>query len=138
MLAELSGRPFDRDCLEIIGEPLEDVRHPLKWCPWTDKLLSAYQIKGLTIQNPGNAFFSGCTIIVFAGLRNFLKANAGKDFGGAEICFGGAVADEKSKPVVLLGKCPMAANKDRDDAISIKGCPVGISDVVNGLTEALC
>ncbi|NQT70269.1 MAG: DUF362 domain-containing protein [Desulfobacteraceae bacterium] len=138
-LAELSGHPFDLGSLEIVGEPLENVRHPLEWWyPWTDELLSVYKITGLTIQNPGTVFCSGCTITVFAGLRNFLKTNAGKDFSGAEICFGDAVAEAESNPVVLLGKCPMAANKDRNDAMSVKGCPVGISDVVNGLTEALC
>ena len=138
-LAELMGHPFDLGSLEIVGEPLEDVRHPLEWWyPWTDELLSAYKITGLTIQNPGTVFCSGCTITVFAGLRGFLKTNAGKDFGGAEICIGDAIAAETSDPVVLLGKCPMSTNKDRSDAISIKGCPVGINEVVNGLTEALC
>ncbi|MCF8142849.1 MAG: DUF362 domain-containing protein [Deltaproteobacteria bacterium] len=138
-LARHLGHSFDLDSVEIVGENIEDVRQPLEWWyPWTDELLKDYNIEGLTIKNPGTVFCSGCTITVFAGLRNFLKANAGSDFGGAEICIGDAVADEKSNPVVLLGKCPMAANKSRQDAISIKGCPVGVSDVVDGLTEGLC
>ena len=32
---------------------------------------------------------------------------------------------------------PCVCNKDRSDAISVEGCPVGISDVVNGSTVAL-
>ena len=139
LLAEYRDHSFNLGEVEIVGEPIEEVRQPLEWWyPWTDELLKAYNIRGLTVKNPGLVFCSGCTITVFAGLRSFLKANAGSDFGKAEICIGDAVAEEGSDPVVLLGKCPMAVNKDRGDAIAVKGCPVSISDVVNGLTKALC
>ena len=139
LLSEFKGHSFDLGKVEIVGEPIEDVRQPLEWWyPWTDELLKTYNIRGLTVKDPGLIFCSGCTITVFAGLRNFLKANAGSDFGKAEICIGGAVAEEGSDPVVLLGKCPMAINKNRDGAIAVKGCPVGIGDIVNGLTKALC
>jgi hypothetical protein len=138
-LAELQGHSFDLDKVEIIGEPLEDVRQPLQWYyPWTDELLEEYNIKGLSIKNPGRMLCSGCTITIFVGLRNFLKANAGRDFGGAEICICEAVPEEKSDPVVLLGKCARTVNRDLTDAIYVKGCPVGISETFNGLTKALC
>ncbi len=137
-LAEMTGHDFDLKALTLEGETLEEARHPLEWWyPWTDELLQAFDIKGLTVKNPGLMFCSGCTITLFAGLRNYLKNHAGKDFGGAEICMGSAVADPGASPVVLLGKCPIKMNEDRSDAFRVKGCPVSIGDVVTELTKAL-
>ena len=137
--AELKGHLFDLDKVEIVGESIEDVRQPLEWYyPWTEELLGAYNISGLTIKNPGNMLCSGCTITTFVGMRNFLKANAGKDFGGAEICICEAVPGEESSPVVLLGKCARKVNKDLTDAIYVKGCPVKVGTIVEELAKALC
>ena len=138
-LAEIKGHPFDLARLDVVGERLEDVRRALQWShSWSEELLCAYDIRGLTIQDPGLTFCSGCTLTVFAGLRNFLKANAGKDFGGAEICMGGTRAGRDSHPVVLLGACPIAANKDVVGAFRVKGCPVSIANVVSNLMKVLC
>ena len=138
-LAELKGHPFNLEKIELFGKSLEESKQPLEWWyPWTDELLNVYDTKGLTVKNPGLMFCSGCTITVFAGLRNFLKANAGKDFGGAEICIGDTLAEPKSTPVVLLGKCPISKNEGRSDATRVEGCPVSINDVVSELNKVLC
>lgn len=127
----ITGRPLSLEAIEMKGESLKEISHPLKWrLPIADIFRQA-GIQGIFVQETDPSCCSGCGVILSAFCGVFCKDNPGMDLDGLEICLGAmARAKEESKKVFLLGNCAIAANKDLKDGIKIKGCPPPILDTV--------
>jgi hypothetical protein len=129
--AELAGRSLSLEGIEVRGEPIDKVSRKFDWRLSYEEIFRQYGIKGLTIQQPGNSFCSGCCAIMSALTGVLTKDCPGETLDGVEICAGrGTKARAESKKVLLLGDCAVSANKGLEDAIRIKGCPAPILDTV--------
>ncbi len=132
--ASLTGRIVSLGGIEVRGEPIDQVARQFEWRLSYEEVFRRYGIKGLTVQDPGNSFCSGCVAIMSALTGVITKDCAGETFDGVEICAGREVrAREGSKKVLLLGDCAVSANKGREDAVRIKGCPAPILDTVTAV-----
>lgn len=129
--ASLPGRIASLDGVEIKGEPVDQVARKFEWRLSFEEVFRQYGIEGLTIQEPGNSFCSGCSAILTALAGVLTKDCPGEIFDGVEICAGREVrAKTESKKVLLLGDCAVSTNKELKDAVRIMGCPAPILDTV--------
>ncbi|MCL5958461.1 MAG: DUF362 domain-containing protein [Chloroflexi bacterium] len=133
--AYLNGLSLDAGSIDVRGEAIASLARNLEWRKdWTNEILEAYSIEGMTIDVPGNSNCSGCSIVVSTALTRFLRERPGTKFDRVEVCVGKEPrAKPGSKQVFLLGKCPMGTNRDRRDAIRVKGCPPTVSDICDSL-----
>jgi len=134
--SQLTGRKISLEDIEIKGEKIEDVATRLEWeQSWSD-MPGDYGLKGITFQDPGADVCTACGMTVWFGMRNFFKENKGAAFENVEFCVGpGPKAKEESKKVILFGECAINANKDRPDAVQLKGCPPGADQTYQILRE---
>lgn len=139
LYAQLIGRVVDPESLDVCGESIERVAKTVEWTfDWGPEPVRKHAVEGVLIETPGNSVCSGCSILLSAALNKFLAENKGARFDDVEICMGKEpIAKESSKQVVLLGKCPIFSNKDRKDAIRVKGCPPSMHDVYEVLKATL-
>jgi uncharacterized protein (DUF362 family) len=129
--AELAGRSLSLDGIEVRGEPIDKVARKFEWRLSFEEVFRHYGIEGLTIQEPGNSFCSGCSAILSALTGVLTKDCPGQILDGVEICMGREVrAKTESRKVLLLGDCAVSANKELKDVVKIKGCPAPILDTV--------
>lgn len=130
--ASIAGQPLDMGMVDVRGESIKEVTKRLEWnVNFEDTFPRLTGILGVTIQNPGPSFCSGCYGSVAPALMAFCKDNKGIALDNVEICCGSEVkAKRESKKVFLLGICAIAANKDLKDAIKIKGCPPKTADTL--------
>lgn len=131
LYAARAGRRASLEEVRVLGLPLSEAALPLPWRYDHEAPFRAAGITGITIQDPGDAFCSGCMILLTAFTAVFCKDNPGTALEGVEICGGRAVRPRPgSSRVVLLGQCAITANKHLKDAIKIEGCPPSILDTV--------
>ncbi|MDO8673664.1 MAG: DUF362 domain-containing protein [Dehalococcoidia bacterium] len=135
--ARRNGRTVDLEAVDIRGEKLVDMVHPLEWYhEWPQELFRAQGVEGLRVDLPGNSNCSGCSMQVFMALDRFAKDNAGVVFDQVEVLIGKeTVAKIDSKQVFLAGKCPMFTHRHFKDAIRVKGCPPSYEDLYRALKE---
>lgn len=132
--SSITGRPLSLNAIDVKGENLKEIAKPLKWrLSLVEDVFHPAGIQGITIQHGVTDLTccSGCEVILSAFCGVFCKDNPGITLDGLEICSGGkAKAKKESKNVFLLGNCAIAANKDLENGIKIKGCPPPILDTV--------
>jgi len=129
--ASLTGRRISMEGVEIAGMPLSEAVYPLPWKKDFEEAFRSSKITGLTIQDPGDTFCSGCIILLTAFSAVFCKDHPGTALHGVEICGGQEVHPlPDSSKVFLLGQCAISANKNLENAIRIEGCPPSILDTV--------
>jgi len=128
--AFIQNRPLSLDSIEVKGESVANVTHKLEWRLLYENILHQAGIKGITVQNPGEDFCSGCAAILSTFTGVFCKDNPGITLDHVEICTGSKKARNESKKVFLLGDCSISANEDLKDGIKIKGCPPPVLDTV--------
>jgi uncharacterized protein (DUF362 family) len=134
--ASLTGRTVSLERIEVKGEQIDQVARKFEWSLSFEEVFRQYGIEGLTIQEPGNSFCSGCSAILSALTGVLTKDCPGQAFDGVEICAGREIrAKAESRKVLLLGDCAVSANRELKDALRIKGCPAPILDTV--MTVAL-
>lgn len=123
--AQITGRSLDLNNIEVKGERVEEVRKPLPWVwDWPTDFKTRYDIKGITIQHPGDSMCSACSTATLVILQQFFRENRGATFDNVEFCVGlNPRAKDASERVILVGKCAIDSNKERQDAIKIGGCP---------------
>jgi uncharacterized protein (DUF362 family) len=136
--ASIQNRPLSLDSIDVKGESIENVAHRLEWHLFYENIFREAGIKGITVQDPGDACCSGCAAILSAFSGVFCKDNPGVALDSVEICIGSHVkAKDTSRKVFLLGDCAISANKDLQDAAKVKGCPPPILDTVLALTQGV-
>ncbi len=125
------------DAVDIRGEALGDMVHPLEWySEWSSDVFRAYGVEGVTADAPGISQCSGCGAYVLMALHKFARENRGARFDHVEVIIGKEpVAKNHSKQIFLAGKCPMSTHRHVKDAIRIKGCPPSINDLYQALKE---
>ena len=136
--AQMTGRSLDLESIDIKGEKIEDVATKLEWrSGFTQQTLSEdYEVKGIVMDDPGALVCTACATTVWTGILQYLEENRGATFDSMEFCMGlGPKAKEESRQVFLLGNCAITANKERKDAIRLKGCPPSIQDTYDVLKE---
>ena len=128
--AEMTGRSLDVEAVDVKGERIQDVATRLECSlDWVPAMLGTHKINGVTIEEPGDSCCSACGLTVWMGMNNFLSENKGATFDTLEFCVGiGPKARKESKQVFLLGNCAISTNKNRKDAIRLKGCPPSIEE----------
>lgn len=137
---ELQGKELDLSKIEVKGEQLGKVRHPLEWVShWPQELMEAYNIKGVKMDTPGYSNCSGCGMGIFVAVNNFFRQHRNTTFNDVEICVGREpVASPDAKKVFCLGKCACDTNKDHPNAIKIGGCPPSVKRSQEVLEKELC
>lgn len=134
----IQKRPLSLDSIDVQGESIENVAHRLEWQLFYEDIFRQAGIRGITVQEPGDACCSGCAAILSAFSGVFCKDNPGVALDSVEVCLGSHVkAKDKSRKVFLLGDCAISANKNLQDAAKIKGCPPPIFDTVMALTRGV-
>jgi len=130
--ASMTERQLDIGSMDVRGEKVKDAKKPLEWrLNLEDAFFRPTRIGGVTIQDPGPSFCTGCVGSGTAALMAFCKDNQGIALDNVEICTGSEVkAKKESKKVFLLGSCAIKANRELEDAIRIKGCPPKVADTL--------
>jgi len=128
--ASIAGRSLDLAAIDVKGENVKDVTKKLEWKANNyQNIYDRARIGGITIQDPGKKFCTGCTSNMQALSVAFCKDNAGTTLNTTEICCGPEVRPKAdSKKVFLFGDCSIRANKELTDGIRLKGCPPKVSD----------
>jgi hypothetical protein len=133
---EASGASCDLDDIDVAGEPVDAHVHPLKHGFELEEVLRLAKITGVTVQNPGKRWCSGCALNAGAALFAFAKDNAGRSLEGVELCMGPDVrARDESKAVFAFGQCAIKANRDRTDAVFVRGCAPNAGDIWRALVS---
>ncbi len=136
--AQMTGRSLDVESIDIKGERIEDVATKLEWrlVLAGETLREDYGVKGVAMDDPGALVCTACGTTAWTGICQYLEENRGATFGNMEFCMGlGPKAKEESRQVFLLGNCAITANKERKDAIRLKGCPPSIQDTYDILKK---
>jgi len=136
--AQMTGRSLDVESIDIKGERIEDVATKLEWrlVLAGETLREDYDVKGVAMDDPGALVCTACGTTAWTGICQYLEENRGATFDSMEFCMGlGPKAKEESRQVFLLGNCAITANKERKDAIRLKGCPPSIQDTYDILKK---
>ncbi|MBI2865604.1 MAG: DUF362 domain-containing protein [Chloroflexi bacterium] len=135
--ARRNGRTVDLSAVDIRGEKLADMVHPLEWLhEWPQDLFRAQAVEGVRADLPGYSNCCGCSLQLYLALDKFARDNAGAKFDGVEILIGKEpVAKSESKQLFLAGKCPMSTHRHFKDAIKVKGCPPSYAELYQALME---
>ena len=136
--AQMTGRSLDLESIDIEGERIEDVATKLEWrlVLAGETLSQDYEVKGIAMDDPGALVCTACGTTAWTGICQYLEENRGATFDSMEFCMGlGPKAKEEPRQVFLLGNCAITANKERKDAIRLKGCPPSIQDTYDILKE---
>jgi uncharacterized protein (DUF362 family) len=136
--AQMTGRSLDVESIDIEGERIEDVATKLEWrlVLAGETLSEDYEVKGVAMDDPGALVCTACGTTAWTGICQYLEENRGATFDNMEFCMGlGPKAKEESRQVFLLGNCAISVNKERKDAIRLKGCPPSIQDTYDILKE---
>jgi len=129
--ASLTGRAVSLDKVEVRGEPINEVAQNFEWRRSEEDILRQAGITGVTIQEQGLSYCSGCMVIMGALVAVLTKDSPGVALDGLEICGGREVkAKGESKKVFLVGDCAVSANKNLKDAVMVKGCPPPVVNTV--------
>ena len=136
--ARMTGRSLDLNEVDVKGEKIENVSKKLEWeYKWSNQP-SWHEIKGITFQDPGESVCTACGMTVYMAMERFFGENKGATFADVELCVGpGPAAKKDSKKVLLFGDCANIANKQRDDAIRLRGCPPTIEKAYQLLADNL-
>jgi uncharacterized protein (DUF362 family) len=128
----LTGEPLSFQNIEIEGESIDDVAFPLEWqMQDSEEIMANYDMKGATFQWPGNTLCTNCAIMSETFMGVFLKDNKKSTFNNIEFVLGDKIHPHKeSKQVFLMGDCAIKNNPDCDNAIKIRGCPVGVGESI--------
>jgi uncharacterized protein (DUF362 family) len=136
--AQMTGRSLDVESIDIKGERIEDVATKLEWrlVLAGETLREDYDVKGVAMDDPGALVCTACDTTAWTGICQYLEENRGATFDNMEFCMGlGPKAKEESRQVFLLGNCAITANKERKDAIRLKGCPPSIQETYDILKK---
>lgn len=136
--AQMTGRSLDLATIDIRGERIEDVATKLEWrlILAGQTLREDYEVQGVAMDDPGALVCTACGTTAWTGICQYLEENRGATFDNMEFCMGlGPKAKEESRQVFLLGNCAITANKERKDAIRLKGCPPSIQDTYDVLKK---
>ena len=128
--AQMTGRSLDVADIDIKGERVQDVATKLEYrFDWVPTVIEPHKVKGITMEEAGESVCTACGLTVWMGINSFLRENQGATFDSIEFCVGvGPKAKKESNQVFLFGNCAINANKKRQDAIRLKGCPPTIEE----------
>jgi uncharacterized protein (DUF362 family) len=136
--AQMTGRSLDVESIDVKGERIEDVATKLEWrlVLAGETLREDYGVKGVAMDDPGALVCTACGTTAWTGICQYLEENRGATFDSMEFCMGlGPKAKGESRHVFLLGNCAITANKERKDAIRLKGCPPSIQETYDILKK---
>jgi uncharacterized protein (DUF362 family) len=136
--AQMKGRSLDVESIDVRGERIEDVATKLEWrlVLAGETLREDYGVKGVAMDDPGALVCTACGTTAWTGICQYLEENRGATFDNMEFCMGlGPKAKEESRQVFLLGNCAITVNKERKDAIRLKGCPPSIQETYDILKK---
>jgi uncharacterized protein (DUF362 family) len=136
--AQMTGRSLDVESIDLRGEKIEDVATKLEWrlVLAGETLREDYGVKGVAMDDPGALVCTACGTTAWTGICQYLEENRGATFDTMEFCMGlGPKAKEESRQVFLFGNCAISANKERKDAIRLKGCPPSIQETYDILKK---
>jgi uncharacterized protein (DUF362 family) len=134
--AEMTNRSLKISTIDIRGEKIGNVKKPMEWELDHDTIIKQAGIEGFLLQKPGSKVCTGCATNLDSALIVFCTDNSGQKFDNIEVCAGSSViARKESNNVILFGNCAINANKDRKDAVRIKGCPGKLSELLIALTR---
>lgn len=132
--AEMHGRKINPDTVLVQGEKIANLSKKLDWSYSLEEIMRKTGVSGISVPLPGTRFCTQCVSHAEGVLSAFCKDNAGMSFDDVEICVGGeARAKQGSKKVFLFGECSIRINRERGDAIQIKGCPPKAKDMLMAL-----
>lgn len=125
--ASIAGRSLNIDTVDVRGEGIKEVVKKLKWERSYEDLFRQAGVRGITFQDPGKHFCSGCLVPWESVLLAFSKDNQGTNLENVEVCCGTQANPQKgSKSVFLIGNCAIRTNKDLKNAVLMKGCPIDV------------
>ncbi len=143
--ASKNNLPLDTSLIKIIGERLDEISMKLEWdWKWNkDKTapeaLERMGVSGLYYPKYDDTLCSGCAHMTNIMLVLLLGAYKEKPFTGCEFLGGKATLSrggyDKS---FLFGNCAVGLNKNNPairEAVEIRGCPPGTSEVVQVLNK---
>ena len=125
--ASIADRSLNINTIDVRGEGIKEVAKKLKWKRSYEDLFQQAGVRGITFQDPGKHFCSGCLVPWESVLLAFSKDNQGVNLEDVEVCCGAQVKPKKgSRRILLVGNCAIQANRDLNNAVQIKGCPIDV------------
>jgi hypothetical protein len=145
LCAERQGRPLKGNPPPPEGEPVENLRRPLKWDnTWRDddtgpRAWDRLGIRGIRFPKYDSTLCTGCSGLYSPMLVAVMGAYGGRPFDNIEILTGkAAVPSGKVDTTLLVGNCMIKANRKSPAirrAVFAEGCPPDL-DVLMGAMGA--
>jgi uncharacterized protein (DUF362 family) len=136
--ANLTNDLLDMDTIDIRGNSIDDVRVETSWDrDWGAFLPQHFKVKGVKITQSGKTLCSSCGFSMSQTFIMALTEMAGRTVKPSEFCVGSVASSNGHGTCFLVGKCAIESNKDRADAIKIKGCPPDVNKFFKIVNEYL-
>ncbi len=143
--AARKGLPLDGSNLEIVGEPVDSVKMPLKW-DWEWKadnsgpnIFERLGISGIYYPKYDVTICSGCSFLNNMLLILVIGAYDGTPFPEIEFLSGKERLSKGGyEKTFLFGNCIIKANRNNPkikQAVQIKGCPPTVENIVSTLRD---
>jgi len=136
--AELMDRDINTK-IEVSGCKVADFVMDLPYEQDFNRAFSKYNITGIHVNHApdDSTICSNCMANIEFPNGMFAKDNAGRHFGGMDICLGmNSKADPSSNHTVLFGDCAIKNNQDVKNATLIRGCPPDMGEYYKFLVKS--
>lgn len=137
--AERNGRSLSVVDLDIKGETIHELTHPLRWDNiWREdnsgpKAWDKQGIAGIYFPKYDKTLCTGCSYLYSPMLLMIMSAYQGNPFDNIEILTGKSMETSgKADKTILVGNCMIKANRKDSkikEAIFAKGCPPSFEEV---------
>ncbi|MBN1614406.1 MAG: DUF362 domain-containing protein [Deltaproteobacteria bacterium] len=135
--AAITGESLDIGKIAITGESLEDVQVTSEWETTWDEMMSAFNVKGVSIITSGAGVCSSCGFAMSRALYMVFRDLTGQSFQPVQFVVGEVAKIPEISQTMLLGKCAINMNKGAAGSIRVKGCPPNVNDVYAMVKEYL-
>ncbi|MCP4131660.1 MAG: DUF362 domain-containing protein [bacterium] len=135
--SSISGRPIGLTGIEVRGETIKKVEKKIEWKSDLTGLVKDAGIKGMAVQASDETICTGCFTAIESFLTIYCADINDLVLDNMEICVGSASKPGKdSKKAFLAGNCAIAANKDLENTVPIKGCPPSLAQMYPAIIMA--
>ena len=138
--AERNGRSLSVEDLDIKGDTIHELTHPLRWDNiWREdnsgpKAWDKQSIRGIYFPKYDKTLCTGCSYLYSPMLLMIMSAYQEKPFDNIEILTGKSMKPSgNTDKTILVGNCMIKANRKNSiikEAILAKGCPPSFEEVI--------
>ena len=143
--AKRNGRSLSLEDLDIKGDTIHELTHPLRWDNiWREdnsgpKAWDKQGIRGIYFPKYDKTLCTGCSYLYSPMLLMIMSAYQGKTFDNIEILTGKSMEPSgKADKTILVGNCMIKANRKDSiikEAILAKGCPPSFEEVTKAFEK---